>query len=80
VDFGLQIQDSIRKVSHQLQTEPNCWHVNSGDGIQIENSDVIKTYNRQMTNPKAWRTFEDFTNCAFGYWKITIDHYNCQFY
>jgi hypothetical protein len=26
-----------------------------------------------MSNPNKWRTFDDFCNCAFGYWKITID-------
>ena len=48
-------------------------YVNSSDGVPIESSEVIKIYNKQMSNPKKWRTFDDFCNCAFGYWKITID-------
>ena len=45
--------------------------VNSEEGIPIENSDVIKICNSQMTGCK-WKAFEEFSYCAFGFWKITI--------
>jgi hypothetical protein len=32
----------------------------------------FKTYNKQMLECK-WKSFEEYSNCAFGYWKIKID-------
>ena len=56
----------------QDKSDPNSWYVNCSDGIPIENSEVIKIYNKQMNECK-WQTFDDFSNCAFGYWKISVD-------
>jgi hypothetical protein len=71
--LGYQYKTQFGKQVFQEKSEPNFWYVNSSDGVPIESSEVIKIYNKQMSNPGKWRTFDDFCNCAFGYWKISID-------
>ncbi len=67
-----QWKTKFYKFVQQDVTNENCWYVNCSDGVPIENSSVIKLYNNQMADCK-WKTFEEFANCAFGYWKITVD-------
>jgi hypothetical protein len=55
--------------------DQNNWYVNSRDGVAIQGKSEINEYEKQMTECN-WRTFADFVNCAFGIWKISINHTN----
>jgi hypothetical protein len=51
---------------------PNTYYVSARDGVPIDSVEVIYEYEKQMTECN-WRSFQQFTDCALGYWKITME-------
>lgn len=52
-------------------TYPDCYYVSATDGVEIDSLEVILEYEKQMSQCN-WKNFEQFTNCALGYWKIEM--------
>ena len=69
--LGWQWKQEFNKYIWRHPDNPDCWFINSRDGVLIEGSEVIKQYEKQMSQCN-WTTFAAFVNCAFGYWKVTI--------
>jgi hypothetical protein len=47
------------------------YYFKSGCAAEIESIGTIKKYEQLITNC-LWKTFDEFRNCSFGIWRVTI--------